>query len=107
MCLKSKLQNFVTNGPVSEFLRKANIHFQNVNDRGQRSRNVNDLEYSVTVKFINSISCLYQPTIGSGKRDFKVFYLIWAWPPSWLCDQHNVTCTIFLFPCTLKLTKFG
>ena len=28
--------------------------------------------------------------IGSWKEDFKVFYHIWVWQPSWSCDQHNL-----------------
>ena len=36
---------------------------------------------------------------GSGKEDFlKGFYHIWAWWPSWLCDQDHVNK--FSFPCT-------
>ena len=34
---------------------------------------------------------------GSGEEDFKGFYHIWAWRPSWLCDQHHVLR--FSFPC--------
>ena len=38
-----------------------------------------------------------------GSEDFlKGFYNIWAWQPSWSCDQHHVYK--FSFPCTLKLT---
>ena len=32
----------------------------------------------------------------------KGFYHIWAWQPSWSCDQHHVIR--FSFPCTKKLT---
>ena len=32
------------------------------------------------------------------KKIFKGFYHIWAWRPSWSCDQHHVIR--FLFPCT-------
>ena len=34
---------------------------------------------------------------GSGEEYFKGFYHIWAWRPSWSCDQHHVIR--FLFPC--------
>ena len=34
---------------------------------------------------------------GSGEEDFlKGFYHIWAWRPSWSCDQDHVNK--FLFP---------
>ena len=32
------------------------------------------------------------------RRFLKGFYHIWAWQPSWLCDQHHVIR--FSFPCT-------
>ena len=32
----------------------------------------------------------------------KGFYHIWAWRPSWSCNQHHVNK--FSFPCTSKLT---
>ena len=34
---------------------------------------------------------------------FKGFYHIWAWRPSWSCDQHHVIK--FSFSCTWKLTN--
>ena len=27
---------------------------------------------------------------GSGEEDFEGFYHIWAWLPSWSCDQHHI-----------------
>ena len=43
------------------------------------------------------------PPAGSGEEDFlKGFYHIWAWQPSWSCDQHHVIR--FSFPCTCKLS---
>ena len=27
--------------------------------------------------------------IGSGEEDFKGFYHIWAWRPSWSCDPNS------------------
>ena len=36
------------------------------------------------------------------RRFLKGFYHIWAWQPSWSCDQHHVNK--FSFPCTCKLT---
>ena len=45
---------------------------------------------------------------GSREEDFRrVFTIyIWAWQPSWSCDQHHVHK--FSFPCTWKLRiKFG
>ena len=39
---------------------------------------------------------------GSREEDFDRFYHIWAWRPSWSCDQHHVIR--FSFPCTLKLS---
>ena len=36
------------------------------------------------------------------RRFLKGFYHIWAWQPSWSCDQHHVIK--FSFPCTWKLT---
>ena len=39
---------------------------------------------------------------GSWKEDFKVFYHIWAWQPSWSCDLQNVD--EFSLTCTYKLT---
>ena len=27
---------------------------------------------------------------GSGKEDFKGFYYIWAWQPSWSCDLDEI-----------------
>ena len=38
---------------------------------------------------------------GSGEEDFKGFsrfYHIWAWRPSWSCDQHHVIRFHFLVP---------
>ena len=34
------------------------------------------------------------------KKFLKGFYTIWAWQPSWSCDQHHNN--IFSFQCTLK-----
>ena len=36
------------------------------------------------------------------RRFLKGFYHIWAWRPSWSCDQHHVIR--FSFPCTWKLS---
>ena len=33
---------------------------------------------------------------GSGEEDFEDFYHIWAWPPSWSCDQDHVKKNHFL-----------
>ena len=42
---------------------------------------------------------------GSGEEDFlKGFYHIWAWRPSWSCDQHHINKFSFPCTCTLKLT---
>ena len=38
----------------------------------------------------------------SEKKIFKGMYHIWAWRPSWSCDQHHVIR--FSFPCTSKLS---
>ena len=38
----------------------------------------------------------------SGEDFLKGVYHIWAWWPSWSCDQHYVIR--FAFPCTLKLS---
>ena len=36
---------------------------------------------------------------GSGEEDFEGFFFhLWAWRPSWSCDQHHVNT--FSFPCT-------
>ena len=43
-------------------------------------------------------------TAGSG--DFKVFYHIFSWRPSWSCDQHHVNNFSFLVHKSLH-TKFG
>ena len=44
---------------------------------------------------------------GYGEEDFlKGFYHIWAWRPSWSCDQHHVSDFHFLVPESLH-TKFG
>ena len=37
-----------------------------------------------------------------GKKIFKVYYHIWAWKPSWLCNLHYFD--EFSFTCTYKLT---
>ena len=39
---------------------------------------------------------------GFEEKDFEVFYHIWAYQPTWSCDQHHVN--EFSVPCTLKLT---
>ena len=45
--------------------------------------------------------------VGSGEEDFlKGFYHIWAWRPSWSCDQHHVNKFSFLVPESFH-TKFG
>ena len=42
---------------------------------------------------------------GLGEEDFfKGFYHIWAWRPSWSCDQHHVIRFSFL---ESFHTKFG
>ena len=33
---------------------------------------------------------------GSGEEVFEGYYHIWAWRPSWSCDQHHVN-KIFLY----------
>ena len=44
---------------------------------------------------------------GSGEEDFsKGFYHIWAWRPSWSCDQHHVIRFHFLVLESFH-TKFG
>ena len=43
---------------------------------------------------------------GSGEEYFKGFYHIWAWRPSWSCDQHHVIRFHFLVPESFH-TKFG
>ena len=44
---------------------------------------------------------------GSGEEDFKGFYHIWAWRPSWSCDQHYVIRFSFFFVPENFHTKFG
>ena len=44
---------------------------------------------------------------GSGEEDFlKGFYHMWAWRPSWSCDQNHVISFSFLVPESFH-TKFG
>ena len=44
---------------------------------------------------------------GSGEEDFlKGFYLLWAWRPSWSCEQHHVIIFYFLEPESFH-KKFG
>ena len=43
-----------------------------------------------------------QPSGSWQRRFLKCFYHIWAWQPSWSCDQHYVD--EFSFPCPYKLT---
>ena len=50
--------------------------------------------------------CGNRPT-GSGEEDFlKGFYHIWAWRPSWSCDQDHVKEIHFLVPESFH-TKFS
>ena len=37
-------------------------------------------------------------TAGSGEEDFKGFYHIWAWQPSWSCDLDNLCKLSFPLP---------
>ena len=55
------MQNLVQNGPVVS--EKIQFEFLYVHDLGPRSSNDLDLQYSQT--FMESISCLYLPTIRS------------------------------------------
>ena len=43
---------------------------------------------------------------GSGEEDFKGFYHIWAWRPSWLCNMDHLYKLSFPFPRMLYM-KFG
>ena len=44
---------------------------------------------------------------GAGVEDFlKGFYHIWAWRPSWSCDQHHVIRFLFFFKQSFH-KKFG
>ena len=45
-------------------------------------------------------------TIGSGDENFKVFYHIWAWRPSWSCDPDAANKLSFPYPRRLSI-KFG
>ena len=36
--------------------------------------------------------------LGSGEEDFKGFYHIWAWRPSWSCDLDYLYTHWFPFP---------
>ena len=36
--------------------------------------------------------------LGSGEEDFKGFYHIWAWRPSWSCDLNNLYTHSFQLP---------
>ena len=42
---------------------------------------------------------------GSREKDFEGFCHIWAWWPSWSCDQHHFNK--FSIPCTQNLVKNG
>ena len=33
---------------------------------------------------------------GSGEEDILVFYPIWAWRPSWSCDQDHLSKSLLL-----------
>ena len=35
---------------------------------------------------------------GSGEEDFKGFYHIWAWRPSWSCDPDAANKNLFPLP---------
>ena len=35
---------------------------------------------------------------GSGEEDFKSFYHIWAWRPSWSCDLDHLNKLSFPLP---------
>ena len=37
-------------------------------------------------------------TYGSGEEDFKGFYHIWAWRPSWSCDLDHLYKLSFPLP---------
>ena len=37
-------------------------------------------------------------TFGSGEEDFKGFYHIWAWRPSWSCDLYHLYKLSFPLP---------
>ena len=37
-------------------------------------------------------------TSGSGEEDFKGFYHIWVWRPSWLCDLYHLYKLSFPLP---------
>ena len=45
-------------------------------------------------------------TSGSGEEEFKGFYHIWAWRPSWSCDQDHLYKNGSPFPWRLHI-KFG
>ena len=46
--------------------------------------------------YIPSFVKIVQPVLE--QKIFEGFYHIWAWRPSWSCDQHHVIR--FSFPCT-------
>ena len=39
----------------------------------------------------------FYQTTGSREEDFKGFLHLWAWRPSWSCDQHHLTNFISMF----------
>ena len=42
-------------------------------------------------------------TSGSGEEDFKGFYHIWAWRPSWSCDLGHLYKLSFPLPRMLHI----
>ena len=41
------------------------------------------------------------------KKIFKGFYHIWAWRPSWSCDQHLIIISLYLKAFKQSLVKIG
>ena len=42
----------------------------------------------------------FRGNLPAGSGDFKGFLYVWAWRPSWSCDQHHVIR--FSFHCTFS-----
>ena len=83
-----------TNGPVNAHLISGPIRFLNVII----------LNVIIYINFVELESPMLHAKFqdyrmsGSGEEDFKGFYHIWAWWPSWSCDLYHLYKLSFLLP---------
>ena len=101
ICGMRKLErNQRTNGPVNAHLISGPTVSTKTSKIGQGQPRVIIYINFVELESPVRLRAKFQDhrTSGSGEEDFKSFYHIWAWWPSWSCDLYHLYKLSFPFP---------